>query len=242
MGIEAERFVHAIPRDALCILCNNVLDDPVEIIECGHFVCFACWEEWKRDGKESVRSNDESTCPYCGNMIKLDSIRKSKITWNLIKNLNVYCRNRNKGCESIIKYGHDELHRQKCLFDEKCKQSSKNIEKCSICNLSIVDHTHDCIKELLKSLKQYTIQTTSLEHENNHLASRLTTREKEFLENMTQIEGEFYLEALKFDKEIRDLRTRLASVNGELGRRKGKVRIYFFASILFCFFPQFYPM
>lgn len=240
MGIQSERFVCELPQDVYCILCSQVLDNPVEVIECGHFVCSICWEKWKENNQTVHLDAKITTCPYCGVDTNLNRIRKSKLTWNLIQNMNVYCEKKSEGCESVYKLGYDDIHKTKCLYAQGKNTDQINAEKCATCNLSSNGKSHSCIKELLQKLKSQSTEILNLDHEKNRLAFKLTTCEKELIEERSELEGQFFQDSLKYNKEIRDLRTRLACLQGELARKKGQVSLYVLCSYIICAYPIIY--
>lgn len=223
MGIQAERFVNEVPQDVHCILCTLVLGDPIEVIKCGHFVCNDCWENWKENNQIKLDRDVFATCPYCGVEIKSNKVRRSRLTWNLILNMNVYCNKKSEGCECVYKLDYDDMHKSECLYEQGKTADQIDAEKCTTCGLSFEGKSHSCIKELLKKLKSQATEILNLDHERDRLAFRLTTCEKEFIESKTELEGQIYLEALKYNKEIRELRTRLACLQGELARKNDQV-------------------
>lgn len=276
MGIDSERFVHAVPQDSYCFLCSMVLEDPDEIIECGHFFCHQCLENWKTDRsfkqrkqkqkaknadvitttikqkipveikqgqtyseEEELQENVSSTCPYCGIDIDFSRVRKSKLIWNLIQNMNVYCNHKSSGCEVVYKYGFEDLHRENCVYEQLNKieynnnnnststPSEKELEsiKCPTCRNVLGEdiNSHDCMKELSIRVQEQASIVTNLEHENHRLMFKLSNCEKQFLDERTEVESQFYLESLRYNKEIRDLRTRVANLQGELAVMNGQV-------------------
>lgn len=214
MGIDTERFVSSVPLDAHCIICSKVLEDPVEVVDCGHLICSKCWENVISKDKDTKKS----ACPFCGTVVSIYGVRKSNLTWNLIQNMDVFCSNKDAGCECIYKYNYDNLHRPKCPYEktERLHVVAKDLTKCSTCGVTS-EGKHDCITELLRTLKRQTIQISNLELEKKKFAFQLATREK----GQPETERNFLMETLKYNKEIRDLRTRLAVMQGEMGRRKG---------------------
>eukprot|EP00111_Clytia_hemisphaerica_P009671 TCONS_00028362-protein len=227
MGIDSDRFAYGIPQDAHCFLCCSVLECPVEIVECGHYFCLGCLEEWREK-----HDPEEFTCPYCGIALFEDSYRKSTLLWNLIQNMNVNCKHKSDGCDVVYKYGFESLHEEVCVFQQNSKNNNNNNgdastnenEKCPTCKttLNCSINSHDCVKELAAQVKQQKALLTNLEHENQRLVYKLSTCEKRFLEERTEMESQYYIETLRFNKEIRELRTRVAHFQGEMGVQSGQ--------------------
>ena len=223
MGIDSDRFAYGIPQDAHCFLCCTVLENPVEIVECGHYFCLTCLEAWRKK-----HNPEDFTCPYCGISLFEDSYRRSTLLWNLIQNTNVQCKHKSEGCDVIYKYGFESLHQEVCVFQNNNNNNEKEEgqpEKCPTCKVTLTCsiNSHDCVKELASQVKEQKAMLTNLKHENQRLVSKLTTCEKRFFDERTELESQYYLDTLRFNKEIRDLRTRVAHFQGEIGIKNGKV-------------------
>ena len=212
MGIESERFVDAITQDASCFICNYILEDPVEINPCGHYFCRTCWLSW---------SAEKSSCAYCGE--SADIAKDAKLLWELIQNNNVYCSQKEKGCMAIYKYSFNKLHEGQCLYQGSNRVALK--DKCSACGHD-ADVTHDCIKEFSIKMKQCSIRIVNLEHENERLSYKLMNREKEYLDRISEVESQLFDESLKYNKEIRELRVRIATTQGDSDMKKNQVNIF----------------
>ncbi|XP_064389747.1 TNF receptor-associated factor 5-like [Halichondria panicea] len=138
-------FVKELSDKYKCSICTNLLDTPVLTECCGQHYCKACIEKWIIRKKESV-------CPHCraenfNKIIALPLVRK-------IKELGVYCTNRNNGCKAVINYEHFQKHVIECLFgavectndcstagllrnklEHHCKQECPSrIVHCKLCN------------------------------------------------------------------------------------------------------------
>lgn len=250
MGIDSDRFAYGIPQDAHCFLCCGVLENPVEIVECGHYFCIICLESWRKK-----HSADDFTCPYCGISLFEDSYRRSTLLWNLVQNTNVHCKHKSEGCDVIYKYGFEGLHLEVCAFQNTNNNNNEKggddteengPKKCPTCKvtLSLSINSHDCVRELAAQLKEQKAILTNVKHENQRLVSKLSTCENRFFEERSELESQFYLDTLRFNKEIRDLRTRVAHFQGEIGIQSGKVFYYYLMKsyvYLFLFFPSFFP-
>ena len=229
MGVDTERFVDNLPQEALCSLCCLILKEPVRS-PCGHDICLACWNSWRRGPSGDV-------CPYCYEKIaSIESVKRSQTVWKLVLNFNVHCPYHKEGCTAIYKLGLEDLHLQNCPYNidnerEKDyldevesvdrKKSSNNCRKCQ----HTIDFTksHDCIASLQKTVRTQKTQITNLEYENDRLSLRLTTKENAIMDQLIDVENRLQQEALNYELEIRQLRTKTAALEGELRNRAGEV-------------------
>ncbi len=160
-------FVKELADKYKCSICTNLLDTPVLTECCGQHFCKACLEKWITQKRLTI-------CPHCqtenfNKIIALPLVRK-------IKQLGVYCMNRDNGCKEVINYGDYQKHVDKCLFgivecandcgtggllrknlEQHCKQRCPNrLVHCELCNkegkhLVIVGgHKHTCPNVILE--------------------------------------------------------------------------------------------
>ena len=90
----------AIESVIICTICDGVVVDPLQCVECENLFCRSCIEQWQK------RSN---SCPFkCQNF----KLKKNKMMNNILKNVKFKC---SKGCKMIIPY--DELKEH---YNQKC--------------------------------------------------------------------------------------------------------------------------
>ncbi len=229
MGIEIDRFVDNLPQESLCPICCLVLREPVST-PCKHYVCQECWISWRKGPSGDL-------CPYCcSNIPSTQKVERSSTIWKLILNFNVYCKYNKQGCTSIYKLGLEDIHLKNCplrnnLYNEESCTEDENwnaktkSSKCSTCFNTIIDlKKHNCLETLLETLKQQSIKITNLEYENDRLSLRLTTKENGIMDQISILESRNQQDALDYEKEIRQLKTRIATLYGELRKTHGEVR------------------
>jgi len=226
MGVDTERFVDNLPQEALCSLCCLILKEPVRS-PCGHYICSACWDRWRRGPSGEV-------CPYCCEKISSsESVKRSQTVWKLLLNFNVHCPYHKAGCTAIYKLGLEEQHLKRCPFNndngyekdylgenESITTSSNNCRKCQ--HTLDLSQKHDCISLLQKTVRTQQIQIANLEYENDRLSLRLTTKENSIMDQLIDVENRYQQDALNYELEIRELRTKTAALEGELKNRIGE--------------------
>eukprot|EP00794_Sanderia_malayensis_P006282 gene6282-7004_t len=231
MGIQTDRFVDNLPQEALCPICCLVLKEPVST-PCKHYVCQECWLSWRKGASSDL-------CPYCcSSILTTQTIEKSSTIWKLVLNFNVYCKYHKQGCTSIYKLGLEDIHLNNCPYnrnnqydEDSCTEDEYgnatqrvNQNKCSTCFNTIVDaKNHDCIETLVETQKHQSIKIMNLEYENDRLSLRLTTRDNGIMDQISILESHNQQEALNYEKEIRQLKTRIATLYGELKKYQGEI-------------------
>jgi hypothetical protein len=91
-----------IENNVICPICNGIIIDPVQCLDCENTFCEICIEQWK-----NKPGNNE--CPFrCNN----PKYKKSRTIKNILSNITFKCQN---GCDEIIPYLELEKH-----YTEKC--------------------------------------------------------------------------------------------------------------------------
>eukprot|EP01091_Cochliopodium_minus_P013151 TRINITY_DN415_c0_g1_i1.p1 TRINITY_DN415_c0_g1~~TRINITY_DN415_c0_g1_i1.p1 ORF type:complete len:317 (+),score=77.92 TRINITY_DN415_c0_g1_i1:201-1151(+) len=116
----------------LCPICNDIFDDSI-ILNCGHSFCKSCIGM-------SIKNNN--LCPVCRDKIKTQI--KNLVLNNIISEFNVYCKEKDQGCNWMGKKESFENHVSYCELNKentlwecincKYKNKSKSTE-CSSCNI-----------------------------------------------------------------------------------------------------------
>ena len=116
---EELSFVEDLPKhvEIECPVCLNILTDPHIVSCCGHNFCGSCIE--------TVKASDGS-CPMCQEEEYQVMVNKERL--RIINGLEVYCRNKEKGCQwkGELKNMPTHLKRRKrrgeCQYEEvKCR-------------------------------------------------------------------------------------------------------------------------
>lgn len=91
-----------------CVICLDVVKDPVECPKCESLYCAGCWKMIKISGKKCVLNCGEE------NMVKAN-----KFIYNKLNKLRIKCPNCNKGGISYSTY---VLHEELCSINDKYAQ------------------------------------------------------------------------------------------------------------------------
>ncbi|CAM9773690.1 unnamed protein product, partial [Heterosigma akashiwo] len=91
MGVDLAVFVHPdrISPQLLCMICNEVLEKPVQT-PCDHLFCEDELSDWL---------SRRETCPADENPLKTgETCKASRIITNMLGELERYCSFKDKGC------------------------------------------------------------------------------------------------------------------------------------------------
>ncbi len=86
--------VAAFLSELQCSVCNYILKNPQECLNCQKPICTECKSTWF--------AKNPNSCPYCRQKSQFD--RVNRMTKNLLAKLKFHCVFKNKGCKEILGY------------------------------------------------------------------------------------------------------------------------------------------
>ena len=107
-GYEDERFEHVVSQTLHCIICTNVIKDPVMCQRNEHLFCRACI---------AIHLMYSSTCPTCMEPLTVKTLRQaSRTVMNLLSELKIRCEFFDRGCGKFVQLEDLERHVADCGF------------------------------------------------------------------------------------------------------------------------------
>ncbi len=107
-GYDDERFEQIVSQTLHCIICTNVIKDPVMCPQNEHLFCRACITRHLMNSQ---------TCPTCMQPLTVETLRQaSRGIRNLLAELKIRCEFFDRGCGKFIELGDLERHVADCGF------------------------------------------------------------------------------------------------------------------------------
>ena len=106
-GYEDERFEHVVSETLHCIICTNVIKDPVMCQRNEHLFCRACI---------TIHLMNFHTCPTCMEPLTVETLRQARTAMNLLSELKIQCEFFDRGCGKFVQLGDLERHVADCGF------------------------------------------------------------------------------------------------------------------------------
>ena len=107
-GYDEERFVTTVNRNFLCLICFNVLKDPVLCSRNKHCFCRGCITKHLENSRK---------CPTCADELTEETLAEPPIIIKYYLNeLNIRCVYHDRGCEEIVQLQHLDQHEDSCGF------------------------------------------------------------------------------------------------------------------------------
>ena len=107
-GYDEERFVTTINRNFLCLICFNVLKDPVLCPRNQHCFCRGCITKHLENSRK---------CPTCADELTEATLTEpSRMVKDYLNESKIRCVYHDRGCEEIVQLQHLDQHEDSCGF------------------------------------------------------------------------------------------------------------------------------
>ena len=107
-GYDEERFVTTVNRNFLCLICLNVLKDPVLCPRNQHCFCRGCITKHLENSQK---------CPTCADELTEETLAEpQRMIKDYLNELNIRCVYHDRGCEEIVQIQHLDQHENSCGF------------------------------------------------------------------------------------------------------------------------------
>ena len=109
LGYDDERFDTIIDRHFHCLICFNVLKDPVMCRRNQHYFCRGCITEHLR--------RNSHTCPTCADELTVKTLTNvPRIVTDYLNDQKICCDYETRGCQQLVKLQNLNRHVAECRF------------------------------------------------------------------------------------------------------------------------------
>ena len=183
-GYDEERFVTTISRNFLCLICFNVLKDPVLCLRNQHHFCRGCITKHLEISRR---------CPTCADELTEETLAEpQRMIKDYLNELNIRCVYHDRGCEEIVQLQHLDQHEDSCGFTPAvCRNEgcgvTLNMRDLTVHESKLCEHRklncHSC-GEMSKTLADMEKRMTRMETNQTNVQKDM---EKKFENVETQI-------------------------------------------------------
>jgi E3 ubiquitin-protein ligase NRDP1 len=104
-GYDEERFATTVNRNFLCLICFNVLREPVLCPRNHHCFCRSCITKHLENSRR---------CPTCADELTVETLTEPpRMVKDYINELNIHCIYIDRGCQEILQLQHLDNHEGK---------------------------------------------------------------------------------------------------------------------------------
>ena len=107
-GYDEARFAITVNRNFLCLICFNVLKEPVMCSRNQHCFCRACITKHLQNSQR---------CPTCANELTVETLAEpQRMVKDYLNELPIHCVHINRGCQEIVQLQNLDRHEATCGF------------------------------------------------------------------------------------------------------------------------------
>ena len=156
-GYEDERFETKVDDNLHCVICREVLKDPVQCRRNEHHFCRNCIIEHLKHSRN---------CPTCKDPLTVETlVRPQRFLANTLASLKISCDNAQRGCRAVVELGSLNTHVASCGFspvpcsndqcDEMISRRDKEIHENKVCDFRRVKCDYCAQMVLYKNFMQH---------------------------------------------------------------------------------------
>ena len=109
LGYDDERFESIVDQNFHCLICYNVLKDPVMCRRNQHYFCSGCITEHLR--------RNSHTCPTCADELTVETLQDvPRIVKNYLNERKIRCDHYDRGCQELVQLQNLQRHVAECGF------------------------------------------------------------------------------------------------------------------------------
>ena len=109
LGYDDERFESIVDQNFHCLICYNVLKDPVMCRRNQHYFCSGCITEHLR--------RNSHTCPTCADELTVETLQDvPRIVKNYLNERKIRCDHYDRGCRELVQLQNLQRHVAECGF------------------------------------------------------------------------------------------------------------------------------
>ena len=157
-GYEDRRFQTLVDENLHCVICTEVLRDPVQCRSNEHHFCRNCITEHLKHSQN---------CPTCKDPLTVETlVRPQRFLANTLSNLKISCENSERGCRVVVELGSLITHVASCEFnpvpcsndqcDKIISRRDKEIHESKVCDFRPVECDYCSETVVYKNLMQHT--------------------------------------------------------------------------------------
>ena len=109
LGYDDERFESIVDKNFHCLICYNVLKDPVMCRRNQHYFCHGCITEHLR--------RNSHTCPTCADELTVETLAEvPRIVKTYLNERKIRCDYEDRGCQELVQLQNLNRHVAECGF------------------------------------------------------------------------------------------------------------------------------
>ena len=213
LGYDDERFESIVDQNFHCLICYNVLKDPVMCRNNQHYFCRGCIAEHLR--------RNAHTCPTCADELTVETLAEvPRIVKNYLNERKIRCDHYDRGCRELVQLQNLQRHVAECGFSpvvcqnqgcgETISKRDRTYHESELCQFRKLQ-CHNCgeISTMMASMETKIANLdTKLAHSNTKLSNaeaKIDTKMANLNTKMTQT-----------DKKLENMNTKMVNLQANV--------------------------
>ena len=215
-GYDEERFVGKVDRNFICLICINVLKDPVLCPKNHHCFCRGCITKYLENYQK---------CPTCADRLTVHTLAEpQRMVKQMLNALNIHCVYIDRGCQEISELENLDQHEATCGFAPAvCTNQGCGA---TVNQRDLIHHESEvCEFRKLKchSCGEMTKTLTNMEKRIANVEKNMETNFKNIQTNMTKmdtrmanVEKNIEKNMLKMEKNTANMEEKIEEINNKV--------------------------
>ena len=216
LGYDDERFESIVDQNFRCLICYNVLKDPVMCRRNQHYFCHGCITEHLR--------RNSHTCPTCADELTVETLAEvPRIVKTYLNERKIRCDYEERGCRELVQLQNLNRHVAECGFspvvcgNQGCNQTiskrDRTYHESELCQFRKLK-CHNC-EEISTTMTGMETKVADLDTKMAHTSTEMKKINTEMKKINTEL-NKTNTELNKTNTELNRIDTRLTNNNTEI--------------------------
>ena len=227
LGYDNERFESIVDQNFHCLICYNVLKDPVMCRRNGHCFCRGCITEHLR--------RNAHTCPTCADELTVETLAEvPRIVKNYLNERKIRCDHYDRGCRELVQLQNLQRHVAECGFSpvvcqnqgcgETISKRDRTYHESELCQFRKLQ-CHNC-GEISTMIASLDIKTANNNAELKNLNTKMANLDTKMANQDTKISNnnaEIKTKIANLDTKLENTDTKLENMNTKMANTDTKM-------------------
>ena len=220
LGYDDERFESIVDQHFHCLICYNVLKDPVMCRKNQHYFCRGCITEHLR--------RNSHTCPTCADELTVDTLTNvPRIVTDYLNGRKIRCDYEDRGCRELVELQNLNRHVAECGFspvvcgNQGCGQTiskrDRTYHESELCQFrKLKCHNCELLSTAMRGIeKKLTDLDTKVDTKLNNMNTKMNSMDMK-MNNMG-------MKINNVDTKINNMNTKMAHTDAKLAHTDTKL-------------------
>ena len=225
LGYDDERFDTIIDRHFHCLICYNVLKDPVMCRRNQHYFCRGCITEHLR--------RNSHTCPTCADELTVETLTDApRIVTDYLNERKIRCDYEDRGCRELVQLQNLNRHVSECGFspvvcgNQGCGQTiskrDRTYHESELCQFRKLK-CHNC-GEISKMMVHMETKITDFDTKINTNMEHTNTEMKNMNTKVNNMEANIDTNMANTNTKLETVNTKMANMEARFEAVNNEVR------------------